>query len=113
MTKTESRDILDSLIGVLQNRKNNPSEKSYTATLFARGEEKICEKISEEAAEVVEAAFAEDENSSQHLVHEAADLVFHLMVLLVHKGLSLEEVRGELARRFGTSGLEEKAGRNR
>lgn len=104
-------DVLDSLIAVLQERKSNPSEKSYTSSLFQKGDEKICEKISEEAGELVEAATEQGEGATQHLVHEAADLLFHTMVLLVNKGLTLEDVRQELSRRFGMSGLEEKANR--
>lgn len=107
-----STDIFDSLFQVIQDRKVKAGKNSYTATLFAKGDSKICEKIMEEAAEVVEAA-AEADDNGQHLIHEASDLLFHLLVLLVHKGLTLESVRQELARRFGVSGLEEKANRNR
>lgn len=107
----ESPDVLDSLIEVLRQRKQNPSEKSYTASLFTKGDVKICAKITEEAGELVEAALQPAENLHHDLVHEAADLIFHTLVLLVHHDLSLDDIRGELQRRFGTSGLEEKASR--
>lgn len=111
MTEKENKDVLDQLIQVLQDRKSNPSEKSYTASLFQKGDVKICEKISEEAGELVEAALSKD--SEEHLIHEAADLFFHSMVLLVNHGLTLDSVRDELERRFGVSGLEEKASRSK
>ncbi len=113
MTENRPADILDSVIEVLQDRKSQPNEKSYTASLFQKGETKICEKITEEAQELVESAFESDENAETHLVHEASDLLFHVMVLLVQKGLTLDNIRTELSRRFGTSGLEEKANRQK
>ena len=113
MTEKKLTDILDSLLAVLQDRKSHPDEKSYTSLLFQQGETGIGEKILEEAQELVESAFESGEQADQHLIHEAADLLFHVMVLLVHKGLTLEEVRNELSRRFGTSGLEEKASREK
>ena len=113
MTEKKVTDILDSLVAVLQSRKSDPGEKSYASSLFQQGETKICEKISEEAQELVESAFETGDEAGQHLIHEAADLLFHVMVLLVHKGFTLSEVRSELSRRFGTSGLEEKANRNK
>lgn len=71
----------------------------------------IGKKIVEEAAEVVEAAAELGEPGHHHLTHEAADLVYHLLVLLAWRGVGLEEVEAELARRFGISGLDEKASR--
>ena len=107
-----SSDILDELFSVLKDRKRNPPENSYTSKLYSGGEEKICEKITEEAGELVEAAFeSPSPESTKHLVHEAADLWFHTMVLMVHKGVSLDDIRSELGRRFGISGLDEKASR--
>lgn len=105
-------DVLDQLIRVLQDRKANPSEKSYTASLFEKGDAKICEKITEESAELVEAALESENPSTEHLIHEAADLFFHTFVLLVNRGLTLDAIRDEMERRFGTSGLEEKASRS-
>lgn len=111
MPENQAFDILDAVVNVLQDRQQNPSDQSYTSSLFTKGTAKICEKISEEAGELVEAAM-ENDSDQQHLIHEAADLVFHVLVLLVHQNLSLNEIRTELGNRFGTSGLVEKANRN-
>jgi len=75
---------------------------------MSRGTSKINSKITEEAAEVCEAALEDDR---EHLVYEICDLMFHTFVQAVHRGISLDDIRNELHRRFGTSGLEEKAGR--
>jgi phosphoribosyl-ATP pyrophosphohydrolase len=103
--------VLHRLMAVIEDRKANPPPRSYTTTLLAGGVAKIAEKIMEEAAEVVEAAGEPGIEGHQHVVHEAADLVFHLFVLLVHCDARLGEVEAELARRFGLSGLDEKAAR--
>jgi phosphoribosyl-ATP pyrophosphohydrolase len=79
--------------------------------LFRGGLEKIGEKIVEEAAEVVEAARETGDDGRNHLIYEAADLVYHLFVLLGFREIRLAEVEAELARRFGISGLDEKASR--
>ena len=92
-------------------RKTRMSEKSYTASLLAGGVEKIARKITEEAAEVVAAANEQGDAGHKHLVHEAADLVYHLLVMLAHRDVPLADVEAELARRFDISGLEEKASR--
>lgn len=109
--KITDDDVFDSLVKVLQERKTNPTEKSYTASLFQKGDAKICAKITEEAGELVEAALQGQDSSEEHLIHEATDLLFHTIVLLVHRGLTLDCIRAELKRRFGVSGLEEKASR--
>jgi len=93
---------------VLASRKDSSPDSSYTAKLMSRGTEKINSKITEEAAEVCEAALEEDRD---HLVYEICDLLFHTFVQAVHRGVSLDDIRNELHRRFGTSGLEEKASR--
>jgi phosphoribosyl-ATP pyrophosphohydrolase len=98
-------------MGVIESRRDNPPERSYTTSLFAGGVGKIGGKISEEAAEVVEAAAEPDEAGRMHLVHEAADLVYHLLVMMAHRGVALDQLEAELAGRFGVSGLEEKAAR--
>lgn len=103
-----NNDIFDRLFSVLNERKNSSPESSYTAKLMSRGTEKINSKITEEAAEVCEAAL---EEGREHLVYEICDLLFHTFVQAVHRGVSLDEIRDELERRFGTSGLEEKAAR--
>jgi phosphoribosyl-ATP pyrophosphohydrolase len=104
-------DILQRLMAIIEDRKANPPPKSYTTTLFAGGVPKIGEKIIEEAAEVVEAAGEPGDVGRAHLIHEAADLVYHLFVMLGFRDIKLAEVEAELARRFGISGLDEKAAR--
>jgi phosphoribosyl-ATP pyrophosphohydrolase len=96
---------------VILDRKANPSEKSYTAKLLAGGVAKIGGKVTEEAAEVVEAAGEPSEEGRVHTVKEAADVLYHLFVLLASRDIPLAEVEAELANRFGISGLEEKASR--
>jgi phosphoribosyl-ATP pyrophosphohydrolase len=103
--------ILSRLMALIEDRKANPPPKSYTTTLFAGGVAKIGEKITEEAAEVVEAADEPGDEGRKHLIHEAADLVYHLFVMLGYRDIKLAEVEAELARRFGISGLDEKAAR--
>ncbi|MBN2475243.1 MAG: phosphoribosyl-ATP diphosphatase [Pirellulales bacterium] len=97
-------------MAVIEDRKATRPTRSYTAGLFDGGIDAIGAKIREEAGELVEAARAADA-VRQHVVHEAADLTYHLFVLLAACGVGLADVEQELARRFGTSGLEEKASR--
>lgn len=103
--------VLQELMQVIEDRKRNPPPNSYTSKLFAGGVEAIGAKISEEAAEVVEAAIECEKSGSEHLVHEAADLVYHLFVMLAHRGVTLTDLEDKLASRFGVSGLDEKAAR--
>ncbi len=103
-----NNDIFDRLFNVLCERRNSSPDSSYTAKLMSKGTEKINSKITEEAAEVCQAALEDDR---EHLVYEICDLLYHTFVQAVHRGVSLDEIRNELHRRFGTSGLEEKAGR--
>ena len=110
MADTRPLDILEQTILA---RKHASDEKSYTAKLLAGGVEKIGGKIIEEAAEVVEAAGQEGEEGRQHTIREAGDVIYHLLVLLAARDVKLAEVEAELARRFGMSGLEEKANRNK
>lgn len=109
---SEAGSILAQLMGVIEDRKAKRPEKSYTTKLFAGGVAKIGEKVEEEAAEVVAAAGEPGEAGRRHTIAEAADCVYHLFVLLAHRDITLAEVEAELARRFGTSGLDEKASRN-
>jgi phosphoribosyl-ATP pyrophosphohydrolase len=102
-------DPLDALDALIRSRRGSDPASSYTAQLFADGRAKIAQKVGEEAVETVIAAMASD---TKALTAEAADLVYHLLVLLADAGLSLDEVRAELARRTGTSGLTEKANRS-
>lgn len=100
--------ILDTLEATIRLRRGADAGTSYVAGLFARGRRKIAQKLGEEATETVIAAMGNDPGA---LTSEAADLVFHLLVLLADAGLSLDDVRAELRRREGVSGIDEKAGR--
>jgi phosphoribosyl-ATP pyrophosphohydrolase len=102
-------DPLDALDALIRSRRGSDPASSYTAQLFADGRAKIAQKLGEEAVETVIAAMGSD---TKALAAEAADLVYHLLVLLADAGLSLDDVRAELARRTGTSGLTEKANRS-
>ena len=84
---------------------------SYTAKLLAGGAEKIGPKVTEEAAELVEAAAEPGDAGREHFVYEAGDLLYHTLVLCRWRGVDLAEIEEELARRFGVSGIEEKASR--
>lgn len=84
------------LFDVIQSRKVNPSEKSYTSSLFAEGLPKIAQKVGEEGTEVVVAALAQD---NTRLIEEIADLTYHTLVLLAARGLTIEDVLVELERR--------------
>ena len=102
-------DTLDTLEAVIRARRNADPDSSYVARLTAKGRAKIAQKLGEEAVETVIAAMADDRAG---VTGEAADLMFHLLVLLADMGLSLDDVRTELARREGVSGIAEKASRN-
>ncbi len=94
---------------MLEERKSQDPQKSYVASLYAKGLDAILKKIGEEATETVMAA---KDGNLDKIVYEVADLWFHSLVLLAHQGLSPDQVLAELQRRFGLSGLEEKAGRD-
>ena len=100
--------ILDSLQATLHSRRTADPGQSYVAQLLRGGQDRILKKVGEEATEFVIAC---KNHESTHIVAEAADLVFHLMVALEERGLHMDDVLGELARREGMSGLEEKAAR--
>ena len=100
--------ILNKLEKILEERKSASSDQSYVYSLYSKGTSSILAKITEEAEEVIKAA---NEESREEIIHEVADLWFHLMVLLRHKDIQIEEIESELARRFGVSGHEEKASR--
>ncbi len=103
--------ILHQLAAVLEERKINPPPNSYTARLYQGGVCKIGSKIEEEAHELVEAAGEPGEAGRRHLIYESSDLIYHVLVMLAHTNVKFEEVETEIARRFGQSGLEEKAAR--
>ncbi|MFO8025855.1 phosphoribosyl-ATP diphosphatase [Thiohalophilus sp.] len=102
-------DILQQLAEVLEQRKGANPDSSYVAGLYNKGLDAILKKIGEEATETVMAA---KDGDPQQIVYETADLWFHTLVMLAHQGLGPDQVLDELARRFGLSGLEEKANRN-
>lgn len=106
---TSSGDILGELYRVLQDRKSADAGSSYVASLYAKGLDAILKKVGEEAAETLIAAKNPDDAP---LIHEIADLWFHTLVLMAQRNLPLEQLTGELARRFGTSGHAEKAARS-
>ena len=101
-------DVLKDLAAVIEARKGAPAAESYVASLYAGGVDAILKKVGEEAFEVVLAGKGDDRDA---LVREVADLWFHCLVLLAARGSRPEAVTGELARRFGISGHEEKARR--
>ncbi|MED5285132.1 MAG: phosphoribosyl-ATP diphosphatase [Planctomycetota bacterium] len=105
------QEVLQRLMEVIEDRRDHPPEKSYTTRLFSGGVPVIAGKITEEAAEVIEAAEEEGTEGRDHLIYEAADLVYHLMVMLGYKRIHWNEVELELGRRFGISGIDEKASR--
>jgi len=105
-----SEDILKQLAGVLEQRKAADPGSSYVAGLYAKGLDAILKKIGEETTETVIAGKGGD---NEQIIYETADLWFHSMVLLAHQGLSPDDVLQELQRRFGLSGLEEKAARKK
>ena len=109
---TQSRP-LDELERTIAERAANPSEKSYTTKLLTGGVEAIGAKIVEESMEVVEAAGEPGDAGREHFIREVGDLVYHLLVLMRHRNCSLADLEAELTRRFGVSGLEEKASRKR
>ena len=108
-------DILDNLSNLLAERKHADPDSSYVAKLYAKGLNKILEKVGEESIETILAArdyeaHDSDENK-QAVVSELADLIFHLMVMLGKLDIDHQNIFDELERRFGTSGLDEKAAR--
>ncbi len=102
-------DILERLALVLEERKQAEPDSSYVARLYAKGLDAILKKIGEEATETVMAA---KDGDHERVTAEIADLWFHCLVLLAHQGLGPEQVLSELDRRFGLSGIAEKAARS-
>ncbi|MFN2382410.1 MAG: phosphoribosyl-ATP diphosphatase [Guyparkeria sp.] len=101
-------DTLQRLAAVLEARKGADPDSSYVARLYGQGLDAILKKVGEEATETILAA--KDGDPTQ-LVYETADLWFHTLVMLAHQGLGPDDVLRELERRFGLSGLDEKAAR--
>jgi phosphoribosyl-ATP pyrophosphohydrolase len=109
MAEPPVNDILQELAAVLEARKGADPDSSYVAKLYSKGLDAILKKIGEEATETILAA---KDGDKEHLVYETADLWFHTLVMLAQQGLGPELVLQELARRFGLSGLDEKAARD-
>lgn len=105
---SEQTHILDAVYQVILDRKANPAENSYTATLLAKGIDKILKKVGEEATEVVIAAKGGERDE---IVYETTDLVFHLLVMLGYCDIPPDAIYDELRRRFGVSGIDEKNSR--
>ncbi len=107
-------NTLSQVAEVLESRKSAKADSSYVASLYAKGLDAILKKVGEEATEVVMAAKdSEVDQKTDKIVYEVADLWFHTLVLLAHKNLHPDAVLNELERRFGTSGLVEKANRKK
>ncbi|MFI5150653.1 MAG: bifunctional phosphoribosyl-AMP cyclohydrolase/phosphoribosyl-ATP diphosphatase HisIE [Bacteroidia bacterium] len=94
--KNMSGDFLRQLEQIILDRKNNPSDKSYTSSLFAKGINKVAQKVGEEAVELVIEA---KDNNADLFMNEAADLIYHYLILLVAKGFSLDEIVAVLKER--------------
>lgn len=93
---TEKQKILDELYSVITDRKENPKEGSYTNYLFEKGIDKILKKVGEETSEVIIAA---KNHSKDETIYESADLLYHLMVLFVETGITLDDIYTELQKR--------------
>lgn len=104
----DAGDILARLFDVIQDRKRTRPEGSYVVQLLDGGVPKIAAKVREEAEEFIEAAGQDD---ASHTAEEAADLLFHVCVLLGHADVAPDQVLAVLEKRFGLGGLEEKAAR--
>jgi len=104
----QNDDILQAIYQIILERKANPSEESYTATLMTKGLDKVLKKVGEEAAELL---IAGKGGARQEIVYETADLLFHTLVLLGYYDIEPEEIYAELRRRFGVSGVAEKRSR--
>jgi phosphoribosyl-ATP pyrophosphohydrolase len=105
-----SDDIIDRLVKVLESRKGAGPETSYVASLYHKGLDSILKKIGEESAETIIAAKTGDK---KQIVYETADLWFHCLVLLAQQNIDARQVLEELERRFGISGIDEKAARRK
>ena len=103
-----SNDILQRLMAVLESRKGADPESSYVAGLYDKGLDSILKKIGEESVETIIAAKSGDK---QQIVYETADLWFHCLVMLAQQNIDARQVLEELERRFGVSGIDEKAAR--
>ena len=106
-----NEEIITLLDEIIEDRKLSSSEKSYVKSLLEQGDKKLIEKIREEAEELI-SVLQEENDIKEKLIHEAADLWFHVLVLLASRDLKGEDIIKELKKRLGTSGLIEKASRD-
>ena len=95
-SEEKSDFTMDALMELIRGRKTNPQEGSYTTYLFQKGMDKILKKIGEESTEVIIAA---KDNDPKETIYEISDLVYHVMVMMIQQGISLEDIRRELASR--------------
>ena len=102
-------DIVDRLYHVILEKKDGDPTKSWTAKLFSKGENTILKKVAEEAAEF---CFAVKDKDEGEIIYEGADLLYHALVALAYSGIHPDRIKSELRRRFGQSGIEEKASRS-
>lgn len=100
-----THDTLERLYKVIEARRGGDPDRSYVAKRLKQGTAKISQKLGEEAVETVIAAM---ENDKEEIIKESADLLFHWLLLLVDRGITLDEVMVEMARREGKSGMDEK-----
>ncbi len=108
VNSTAMYGVIDTLYHTIQERKNADPESSWTAKLFAKGDNTILKKVVEEAGEF---SFAYKDNDEVEMVYEAADLTYHMLVALAAKNISPDRIKQELARRFDMSGIAEKNSR--
>ena len=99
-------NIFYKLEKILEERKSATTDQSYVSSLYDKGTDSILEKIREESEEVIQAA---NEEGREEVIHEVADLWFHLLVLLRYENITIDEIEAELDKRFGISGHDEKA----
>ena len=101
-------NIFNKLEKILEERKSATADQSYVSSLYDQGTGSILEKIREESEEVINAV---NQEGREEVIHEVADLLFHLLVLLRYENITIDEIESELDKRFGISGHDEKASR--
>jgi len=101
-------NIFKKLEKILEERKSATADQSYVSSLYDQGAGSILEKIREESEEVINAV---NQEGREEVIHEVADLWFHLLVLLRYENITIDEIESELDKRFGISGHDEKASR--
>ncbi|MBL6700435.1 MAG: phosphoribosyl-ATP diphosphatase [Gammaproteobacteria bacterium] len=102
-------NIIYRLEKILEERKKSDPDESYVSSLYRKGNDYICHKIIEESKELIDSSYENKEN----MIHETADLLFHVLVLLASHDIKYDTILNELEKRFGTSGIEEKNNRKR